>query len=55
MTLSARGTAIAVQARAVTDVNQVRAIVEKFRARYGGADVRRYYSKFDVGVEVSLT
>ena len=54
LTLSAGGTAVAVQARPVTDPGNVRDIVEKFRSRYGGADVQRYYSKFDVGVEVSL-
>jgi hypothetical protein len=54
MTLSARRATIIGQARPVTDANQVRDIVEKFRAKYGRSDVRRYYSKFDVGVEVSL-
>ncbi len=54
LTLSAGGTAITVQGRPVTDSNQVRNIVEQFRAKYGRADVQRYYSKFDVGVEASL-
>ena len=54
MQASARGTAVAVQARPITDANTVRNIVDKFRAKYGAADVQRYYSKFDVGIEVSL-
>ena len=54
MTLSARGTALTVQARPVTDPHQVRGIVEKFRAKYGAADVQRYYTTFDVAVEVGL-
>ena len=30
-------------------------IVEKFRAKYGAGNVKKYYSKFDVAVEVPLT
>jgi deazaflavin-dependent oxidoreductase (nitroreductase family) len=33
-----------------TDSKQVAAIVEKFRAKYGAADVKKYYAKFDVAV-----
>ena len=55
LTLSAGGTAVAVQARPITNSNKVRDIVEQFRAKYGTSDVQRYYSKFDVGVEVNLT
>ncbi len=34
----------------VTDANQVSSIVEKFRAKYGANDVKKYYSKFDAAV-----
>src|ERR1700733_3945910 len=34
----------------VTDAKQVASVVEKFRARYGAGDVKKYYSKFDVAV-----
>ena len=34
----------------VTDPKQVSSIVEKFRAKYGASDVKKYYSKFDVAV-----
>src|SRR6266403_5059249 len=34
----------------VKDPKQVSSIVEKFRARYGASDVKKYYSKFDVAV-----
>jgi len=30
-------------------------VVEKFRAKYGADDVKKYYSKFDVAVEVPLS
>jgi hypothetical protein len=32
----------------------VKEIADKFRAKYGAEDVRKYYSKFDVSVEISL-
>jgi hypothetical protein len=54
LTLSAKGTQVRVSAKLLTDPNTVREVVEKFRAKYGAADVQRYYSKFDVAIEVSL-
>ncbi len=38
----------------VKDPKQVSSIVEKFRAKYGASDVKKYYSKFDVAVLVDL-
>jgi len=29
-------------------------VVEKFRAKYGAGDVKKYYSKFDVAVVVQM-
>jgi hypothetical protein len=54
LTLSAKGTQVRVNAKLLTDPNKVREVVEKFRAKYGAADVQRYYAKFDVAIEVSL-
>jgi hypothetical protein len=34
----------------VTDATEVSSVVEKFRAKYGINDVKKYYSKFDVAV-----
>jgi deazaflavin-dependent oxidoreductase (nitroreductase family) len=34
----------------ITDAKQVSSVVEKFRAKYGTGDVKKYYSKFDVAV-----
>ena len=34
----------------ITDPKQVASVVEKFRAKYGPSDVKKYYSKFDVAV-----
>ena len=36
----------------VTDKVKVRDIVEKFRNKYGADQVKKYYSKFDVAVDV---
>ncbi len=38
----------------VTDPKQVSSVVEKFRAKYGASDVKKYYSKFDVAVLVPM-
>lgn len=34
----------------VTNAKQVSSVVEKFRAKYGAGDVKKYYSKLDVAV-----
>jgi len=38
----------------VRDPKVVEAVVEKFRAKYGAADVKKYYTKFDVALRVPL-
>jgi len=38
----------------VTDAKQVASIVEKFRAKHGVSDVKKYYSKFDVAALADL-
>jgi deazaflavin-dependent oxidoreductase (nitroreductase family) len=50
MRIEAGGAAADVRAVPVHDVAQVKSVVEKFRAKYGGGDVKKYYSKFDVAV-----
>ena len=47
--IDARGAKAEVKVVPVTDATQVSSVVEKFRAKYG-ADVKKYYSKFDVAV-----
>jgi deazaflavin-dependent oxidoreductase (nitroreductase family) len=48
--IEADGAGAEVQAAPVNDATQVKAVVEKFRAKYGNGDVKKYYSKFDVAV-----
>jgi deazaflavin-dependent oxidoreductase (nitroreductase family) len=38
----------------VTDAKQVAGVVEKFRAKYGARDVKKYYSKTDVAVVATI-
>jgi hypothetical protein len=54
MRLSTRDAEITATVKPITDLSMVRDIVERFRAKYGDADVRRYYAKFDVAVDVRL-
>jgi deazaflavin-dependent oxidoreductase (nitroreductase family) len=42
------------KAIAVTDAKQVSSVVEKFRAKYGANDVKKYYSKFDVAMTAQV-
>jgi len=42
-----------IKAAPTTDAALVKSVVERFRARYGTGDVKKYYSKFDVAVLVS--
>jgi deazaflavin-dependent oxidoreductase (nitroreductase family) len=48
--IDARGAEGEFQAIPITDAKQVPSVVEKFRAKYGTSDVKKYYSKFDVAV-----
>jgi len=48
--IEARGADAEFQAVAITDQARVSSVVEKFRAKYGASDVKKYYSKFDVAV-----
>lgn len=38
----------------LTDSKQVSSVVDKFRKKYGPGDVKKYYSKLDVGVVAQL-
>lgn len=34
----------------ITEAKQVSSVLEKFRAKYGAGDVKKYYSNFDVAI-----
>jgi len=48
--IRAGGTEAECKAVSINDVSKVSSVVEKFRAKYGARDVKKYYSKFDVAV-----
>src|ERR1700744_6227947 len=51
--IEAAGRESELQGVPVSDANEVAAVVEKFRAKYGAGDVKKSYSKFDVAILVS--
>jgi hypothetical protein len=55
MRIEARGLGVEFQTKPLTDPETVKQVVEKFREKYGVADVKKYYSKLDVAVEVNLS
>jgi deazaflavin-dependent oxidoreductase (nitroreductase family) len=48
--IDARGAEAQAKGVLVADPIKVSSVVEKFRARYGANNVKKYYSKFDVAV-----
>jgi hypothetical protein len=50
--VSVNGIEIPATGELITDSNRVADIVRKFNSKYG--EVKRYYTKFDVAVEVPL-
>jgi deazaflavin-dependent oxidoreductase (nitroreductase family) len=52
--IDARGAKAEVKVVPVTGAKQVSYVVEKFRAKYGANDVKKYYSKFNVAVVAQM-
>ncbi len=52
--VDARGAEAELRAKPITKSDAVKSVIEKFRDKYGAADVKKYYSKFDVAVEAEL-
>ena len=52
--IDARGAEAEFKAVPITDSKQIASVVEKFRAKYGASDVKKYYSKFDVAVIIEM-
>jgi deazaflavin-dependent oxidoreductase (nitroreductase family) len=48
--IDARGAKAEFDVVPITDPRRVSSVVEKFRAKYGARDVKKYYSKLDVAV-----
>ena len=43
------------EASPVIDPKAVASVVEKFRGKHGAADVKKYYSKFDVAATAKIS
>jgi hypothetical protein len=52
--ISVNGVEISTRGERITDNNRVDNVIRKFRSKYGEGQVKKYYSKFDVAVEVPL-
>src|ERR671938_372864 len=52
--ISVNGVETHVRGKPETDSNRVDDIVKKFRSKYGEGQVKKYYTKFDIAVEVML-
>jgi deazaflavin-dependent oxidoreductase (nitroreductase family) len=52
--LAADGAELDATAKPTEDATTVEDVVEKFRQKYGAGQIRNYYSKTDVAVEVPL-
>ena len=52
--ISVSGEEIPATGKPITDSNKVDQIVGKFKSKYGQGDVKKYYPKHDVAVEVPL-
>ena len=52
--ISAQRKELSGEAKTITETKKVKELVEKFRSKYGNSNVQKYYSKFDVGVELAL-
>jgi hypothetical protein len=50
MRIKAGGTEAESKAIPITDAKQVVSVADKFRAKYGASDVKKYYAKFDVAL-----
>jgi len=54
LSLGLKGASVSLSAKPSTDKDEVKKTLESFRAKYGEADVKKYYSKFDACVKVRV-
>jgi len=53
--ISVNGVEISERGKQMTDNNRVNDVVKKFKSKYGEGEVKKYYTNFDVAVEVTLS
>lgn len=54
ITISSGHLKLQLAARPVTDSKKVSLIADKFRKKYSASEVKKYYTNFDAGVELTL-
>jgi hypothetical protein len=54
LTIGAKGTSAGVKAQFINDSKRIGNIADQFRKKYGAGEVKKYYSKFDVALEIEL-
>ena len=52
--IHARSAEAKLKAEPITNSERVKSIIEKFRAKYGASEIKKYYSNFDVAVVVKI-
>jgi hypothetical protein len=52
--ISVNGVEILARGQPIIDINGVGNVVKKFKSKYSEGDIKKYYTKFDVAVEVPL-
>ena len=52
--ISGNGVETPAKGKPITDSSRVDDIVREFKSKYGEGEVKKYYTKFDVAVEVPL-
>jgi deazaflavin-dependent oxidoreductase (nitroreductase family) len=53
--VDARDASAELKAVVISDPKQVESVVDRFRAKYGAGDVKKYYSKLDVAVRAHIS
>jgi|SRR5579871_5784703 len=54
LTITVKGATLGVKAKPILEPKRVSDIITQFRKKYGAGDVKKYYSKFDVALEIEL-
>jgi deazaflavin-dependent oxidoreductase (nitroreductase family) len=54
MQISAGESKVTVKASPISDPRKIAGVVEKLRSKYGAGEVKRYYSKLDIVLEIGI-
>src|SRR3989442_10938278 len=54
MGISSGNVSLELSAKPINDAKRVASVADKFRKKHGVADVKKYYTRFDAAVELSL-